>query len=212
LIYWFLGANKNIAGKQKQLDSVYAAFVRQENQILGQQHHIINQQNQLTAQAAYINAHAAQINTLKRLYGEKLDSIRKCTNKLYRSAVQRSQKYATDTSTVTRRFANELGRLLNDQVEDLQVTESEEEEEEEDDVEEEDGNEEKEIEVIDLLDDDDGGEVAAVEGPGHVHQSAVAEHPDTVQQPPVAGQNVTAVRAVASEESPNKRVKLTERT
>jgi hypothetical protein len=212
-------ANRTIAGKQKQLDSVYAAFVRQENQILSQQHHIITQQNQLTTQAAYTNtlqnqltAQAAHINTLQAKHKKQLHNIRKCMNKMFRSMVHRSQKHASETSSITRRRASELELLLNGQVEDPEETESEEEEDEEGDAEEEDGNEEKEIEVIDLLDNDDGGEVAATEEPGYVHQSAVAEQPVTVQRPPVVEQDVTAGQALASEEPPSKRVKLTEQT
>jgi uncharacterized coiled-coil protein SlyX len=206
-------ANKTIAGKQKQLDSVYAALLRQENQIIGQQHHIINQQNQLTAQAAQIsrqsaqiNTHAAQLTALRRVQGDKLARVRKCIDKLVRSAVL---KFEANTSA-TRRFASELHLLLNNRVEDPEETESEEEGEGEGVVDEEDDGEEKEIEVIDLLDDDDGGEVAAVEELGHVQQSAVIEQPETVQQPLIVEQDVEAVQAVTSEESPSKRVKLTE--
>jgi hypothetical protein len=198
-------ANRTIAGKQKQLDSVYAALLRQENQILGQQHHIITQQNQITAQAAHIN-------TLQTKHKKQLHNIRKYLNKMYRSVIHRSQKHATEVSSITRRCASELELVLNNRVEDPEATEGEEDEEEDVDVNGEDGNEEKEIEVIDLLDENDGGEVAAIEEPGHIHQSTIFEHLDTVQQPPIVEQDDIAVQAVASEESSNKRVKLTEQT
>jgi uncharacterized coiled-coil protein SlyX len=196
-------ANRTIAGKQKQLDSVYSAFQRQENQILGQQQYITTQQNQITAQAVHIHS-------LQTKHKKQLQDIRKCMNKVSRSVVLRSQKHASEISSITRRRANELELLLNDQVGDPEATESG--AEEEGDVGEEGGEGRKEIEVIDLLDDDDGGEVTAVEEPGHVHQSTIFELPATIQQPAVVEQNVTAVQSVTSEESPSKRVKLTEQT
>jgi hypothetical protein len=181
-------AENNNAGKQRQLDSLYATLTRQGQQFAAQA-------AQINAQIAQINAQAAHINTLKHQHGNKLYRIRNL-------AVPRFERHALTNATAIRRFGDDVEWLLTEGIADPEATESE----EEGDVEEEQGVEEQEMVVIDLSDDEDedqvGGEVQSA-------AAAVAGEYDTVQQFAVGEQRVIAGEAVASEESPSKRVKLT---
>jgi hypothetical protein len=188
-------AENNNAGKQRQLDSLYATLTRQGQQFAAQA-------AQINAQIAQINAQAAHINTLKHQHGNKLYRIRNQMEKMVKLAVPRFERHALTNATAIRRFGDDVEWLLTEGIADPEATESE----EEGDVEEEQGVEEQEMVVIDLSDDEDedqvGGEVQSA-------AAAVAGEYDTVQQFAVGEQRVIAGEAVASEESPSKRVKLT---
>jgi hypothetical protein len=188
-------ADNNNAGKQKQLDSLYATLTRQRHQLAAQDARI-------HAQATQINAQAAHINTLKHQHGNKIYRIRNQMEKMVKLAVPRFERQALTNATAIRRFGDDVEWLLSEGITDPEATESE----EEGDAGEEQGGEEQEMVVIDLSDDADEDQVG-----GEVQPAAVvAEQDDTIQQFAVGEQRVIAGEPVASEESPSKRVKLTQ--
>jgi uncharacterized phage infection (PIP) family protein YhgE len=195
-------ANNNNAGKQRQLDSLYATLTRQGQQLAAQAAHINAQAIRINALVAHINTQATQTNTMKSKHNVKLHRIKVQLNKMVRVTVKKYEKQALANSTAIERFGGEMGKLIYDDIGDPEATESEEEE----DAEEDQDDQEQEMVVIDLSDDDDEDQVA-----DEVQPAAVgAEQDDTVQQPTVGEQRVIAEEPVASEESPSKRVKLTQ--
>jgi hypothetical protein len=160
-------ADNNNAGKQRQLDSLYATLTRRGQQFAAQTARIITQ-------AAQINAQAAQINTLKHQHGNKLYRIKNQMEKMVKLAVPRFERQALTNATAIRRFGDDVEWLLSEGITDPEATESE----EEGDAGEEQGGEEQEMVVIDLSDDADEDQVG-----GEVQPAAVvAEQDDTIQQ------------------------------
>jgi hypothetical protein len=189
-------ADNDNAGKQRQLDSLYATLTRQGQQFAAQA-------AQINAQIAQINAQAAHVNTLKHQHGITLYRIRNQMEKMVKLGVSRFERQALVNASAIRSFGDDVEWLLTQGIPDPDATESE----EEGGVGEEQGGEEQEMVVIDLSDDDDEDQVG-----GGVQSAAVAGEDDTVQQFAVGEQRVIAEESVASEESPSKRVKLTHQT
>lgn len=231
-------AKKSVAGKQKQLDSLYATLQRQEKQITAQ---------------------ATEITTLQQKQAAKLKKIRLRMNTMARKNAKRFERQMAENVYEAREWADAV-RLLIKQETDSERDEEDEQVESEDEDEDENGGQEKgakdgEMVVIEINDDDEdvgigqstvneqptvGQQSDVGEQPNMAQQSTVmdqppvneqsasneqftsneqsaviqqsdtGEQPTTAQQPPVTEQPSTTEQSDASEEHPNKRIKLTE--
>ena len=177
-------------GQRHQLDSLYATLARQRDL--------------LNTQAAYIHTH-----------NEKIRRIKFEVNKMVRTAVQRCGRQASANVSAARRFAAEVDRVIFNQVGDPEATEDE----EEDGVAEVQIVGESDIEIIDLIDEDDGAgdqvaddaQPAVVEQLDQVQQVVDDEEDAAIQQPTIVEQHVDDTTQVdASEDSPSKRIRLTD--
>lgn len=201
-------ANNRITAQQ------YAATAA-HNRDLGQRYQLDSLYTTLARQRDHLNAQAAYINNFERTHNEKLRRIRREVNKMVRLAVQRFNRQAAANVAATRRFAVEVDRVIFNQVEDPEATEDE----EEDGVEEVQIVGESDIEIIDLIDEDDGAgdqvaddaQPAVVEQLDQVQQVVDDEEDAAIQQPTIVEQHVDDTTQVdASEDSPSKRIRLTE--
>ncbi|KAH0281389.1 hypothetical protein KCU91_g318, partial [Aureobasidium melanogenum] len=229
-------AKKSIAGKQKQLDSLYATLQRQEKQITTQ---------------------ATQITTLQQKQAAKLKKIRLRMNVMARSNAKRFERQLAENVYEAREWADAV-KLLTKQETDSERGSDEEEDETGGQAK---GAKDGGMVVIEINDNDENvgagqstvNEQSAVgqqsgigeqpnmaqqsnvmeqplvneqfasnnqptsnEQPTVYEQSAVTqqsdtgEQPTTAQQPPVTEQPSTTEQSDASEEHSNKRIKLSE--
>ncbi|KAH0158540.1 hypothetical protein KCU67_g7469, partial [Aureobasidium melanogenum] len=202
-------AKKSIAGKQKQLDSLYATLQRQEKQITTQ---------------------AAQITTLQEKQAAKLEKIRLRMNLMVRRNAKRFERQLAENVYEVREWADAVKLLIKQETDSERGSDEEEEVGSEYEDEDEDGGQAKgakdgEMVVIEINDDETAGaeqptvneQSASNEQSAVSEQSAVIQQSDTSEQPTIAQQStvveqpLTTEQPAASEEHPSKRVKLTEK-
>ncbi|KAG9692396.1 hypothetical protein KCU95_g7359, partial [Aureobasidium melanogenum] len=233
-------AKKSLAGKQKQLDSLYATLQRQEKKIT-------NQVNEIA--------------TLKQKQAAKLNKIRLRMNLMAKRSKKRFERHMAENAYDAREWADQVKALIKQETDSEPGSDYEEEVDSEDE-DEDDGQEKsaKDVEmvVIEINDDEEvasagqaaGNEQSAVSavdcpptssdqsisngqstaneqpadgqqsGAGEQHgggqqtntseQPALAQQSTMAQQSSVTEQPLLAEQTDANEEHPNKRVKLTE--
>lgn len=177
-------AKKSIAGKQKQLDSLYATLQRQEKQITAQ---------------------AAQITTLQEKQAAKLKKIRLRMNLMVRRNAKRFERQLAENVYEVREWADAVKLLIKQETDSERGTDEEEEVESEDEDEDEDGGQAKgakdgEMVVIEINDD----ETAGAEQPTVNEQSAVHQQSDTSEQPIIAPQSTVIEQCASNEQSASK--------
>lgn len=206
-------ANKSIAGKQKQLDSLYATLQRQEK---------------------HTRAQAAQIATLEQKHATKLKKIRLRMNAMVGENTKRFQRHYSENVSQIGIWADDVKNLIKYETESERGSDDE---EIEDEYEDEDDDEQTqdanggEMVVIEINDDEEAAgtkqstsndQSTSNEQSDVAQLSTVNEQSDTGEQPAVlkqsdtgenlniAQQPLVTEQPATSEEHPNKRVKLTE--
>ncbi|KAH0400569.1 hypothetical protein KCU89_g5054, partial [Aureobasidium melanogenum] len=174
-------AKKSIAGKQKQLDSLYATLQRQEKQITAQ---------------------AAQITTLQEKQAAKLKKIRLRMNVMARRNAKRFERQLAENVYEVREWADAVKLLIKQETDSERGSDEEEEVGTEDEDEDEDGGQAKgakdgEMVVIEINDD----ETAGAEQPTVNEQSAVHQQSDTSEQPTIAPQSTVIEQSASKEQS-----------
>ncbi|KAH0018819.1 hypothetical protein KCU78_g7017, partial [Aureobasidium melanogenum] len=172
-------AKKSIAGKQKQLDSLYATLQRQEKQITTQ---------------------AAQITTLQEKQAAKLKKIRLRMNLMVRRNAKRFERQLAENVYEVREWADAIKLLIKQETDSERGSDEEEEVGTED--EDEDGGQAKgakdgEMVVIEINDD----ETAGAEQPTVNEQSAAHQQSDTSEQPTIAPQSTVIEQSASKEQS-----------
>lgn len=199
-------ANKSIAGKQKQLDSLYATLQRQEKQI---------------------KAQVASIATLEQKHAAKLKKIRLRMNAMVRENTKRFQRHYAENVSQIGIWADDVKNLIKYETESERGSDYEEDEDEDEDEDHDEQTQDAnggEMVVIEINDDEEAAgtkqstsnEQSAVNEQSDVAQQSVSdqqsgagEQLNTTQKPLVTEQPSVTEQPATSEEHPNKRVKLT---
>ncbi|KAG9952559.1 hypothetical protein KCU85_g1783, partial [Aureobasidium melanogenum] len=175
-------AKKSIAGKQKQLDSLYATLQRQEKKIT-------NQVNEIA--------------TLKQKQAAKLNKIRLRMNLMAKRSKKRFERHMAENAYDAREWADQVKALIKQDDESERGSDYEAEEEVDSEDEDEDDRQEKsakdrEMVVIEINDDDEAAGTGQAAGN---EQSAVVQQSDTNEQPTTAQQSAVDCPPTSSDQS-----------
>lgn len=175
-------AKKSIAGKQKQLDSLYATLQRQEKQIKAQN---------------------AQLVKLQQKQAAKLNKIRLRMNLMARRSKKRFERHMAENAYDAREWADQVKSLIKQEDESEPGSDYEEEEDVGSEDEDDDGGRvkgamDREMMVIEINDDDEAADAGQAAGN---EQSAVVQQSDTNEQPTTAQQSAVIEQALANEQS-----------
>ncbi|KEQ64400.1 uncharacterized protein M437DRAFT_83335 [Aureobasidium melanogenum CBS 110374] len=175
-------AKKSIAGKQKQLDSLYATLQRQEKKIT-------NQVNEIA--------------TLKQKQAAKFNKIRLRMNLMAKRSKKRFERHMAENVYDVREWADQVKALIKQETD--SERDSDYEEDEEVDSEDEDeidgqakGAQDREMVVIEINDDD---EVASAGQATGNEQSAIVQQSDTDEQPTTAQQSIVNYQLTNNEQT-----------